>query len=130
MERDLKAQTGMESSEVHTSPDGMLRLMVVRKHGDIDIGFDGCSWHTHGDVLVGDYALRGETGLTPETAVKRLVADIVQNRAIIALSRVGDRLQDIWVTDSPDDELRRASANESVECRYWNGDPWIAPRKR
>lgn len=120
----------MERREVYTSPDGMLRLVVVREEGDISIGFEGYSWHMHGDVLAGEYVLRGETGLTPESAIKRFVTEIVQNRAIITLSRVDDRLQDIWVTDSPDDELKRASPNESVECRYWNGDPWIAPRKR
>lgn len=126
----MKAQPGMERREVYTSPDGMLRLVVVREEGDISIGFEGYSWHTHGDVLAGEYVLRGETGLTPESAIKRFVTEIVQNRAMITLSRVDDRLQDIWVTDSPDDELKRASPNESVECRYWNGDPWIAPRKR
>ena len=112
--------------ESHTSPDGKLELLILQRQDEITLGFDGCSWHTHGDVLAGEYALRGETGLTSEAAIKRLVAEILENRAVLVLSRVNDLLQDVWVTYSPAEEFKHATANESIECRYWNGDPWVA----
>lgn len=116
----------METRESHTSPDGALKLFVVREDGDITLGFDGYSWHTHGDVLAGEYELRGEADLSPEDATRRFVADILENRAILALSRVQGQLQDVWVTDSPADEFTHMPPNESIECRYWNGAPWRA----
>jgi hypothetical protein len=78
----------MKTRESYTSPDGALKLFVVREDGDITLDFDGYSWHTHGDVLVGEYQLRGETDLMPEAAIRRFVTDILENRAILALSRV------------------------------------------
>ena len=40
----------MESRESH-GPGGRLKLLIVRQHGDITIGFDGYSRHTHGDAV-------------------------------------------------------------------------------
>ena len=38
--------------ERHTSPDGLLELIVDRADdGDWTVGFDGFAWHTHGDIL-------------------------------------------------------------------------------
>ena len=115
----------MESRESYTSPDGKLMLFVHQQDGDFTLGFEGWSWHTHGDVLAGEYALRGESGLGPEAAIRRCVADILEDRAVLALMHREGRVQDAWVTDSPADELNRAAADETIEMRFWSGRPWL-----
>ena len=45
--------------EEHRSPDGILTLKVKREDdGDVCVGFDGYSWHTHGDILASLSGLR------------------------------------------------------------------------
>ena len=118
--------SNMKTRESHTSADGTLTLVVIRQDGDITVGFDGLSWHTHGDVLVGDYQLRGDFDLSPEAATRRFVADVLDNRAILAVSRADGVLKDVWVTDSPADDAGHASPSEEIEFRYWNGTQWRA----
>ena len=105
----------------HRSPDGTLKLVVSREDDDFTIGFDGFEWHTHGDMLAAGYSFAGVTGLTPEGASQRFVQEIVSNRAVIAVSRLGNRVQDVWVTDDVEKQLRYKKANEEIEFRYWNG---------
>ncbi len=52
----------MLSREEYLSPDGCLRLVVIRETGDITLGFEGFPWHTHGDVLAAQYELAGSSG--------------------------------------------------------------------
>src|SRR5437762_10497790 len=105
----------------YRSPDGTLTLVIVRYDDDITIRFDGFEWHTHGDVLAASYQLATSPGLTPEGATHRFVADVVSNRAIIAVVRSGNRIRDVWVTDDIDKELQYKQADEEIEFRYWDG---------
>jgi hypothetical protein len=109
----------MTSDREYLSPDGLLRFQVVTGgDGDVHLGFDGYAWHTHADILA------AVAGLPEADAVERFVRDLVENRAVIALSRTGGLLTDVWVTDEPASENRYLSPGESVELRYWDGRPW------
>ena len=104
--------------ERHTSPDGLLELIIDFTDGDWSIGFDKFSWHTHGDTLHAS----GYTG-TPEEATRQFVDDILSSRCVIVISRIDGTLRDVWVTDDPDhDEMKYAYENESIEKRFWNGE--------
>ena len=48
---DLGRYAAMTILERHTSPDNLLHLVVDFTDGDWTIGFEGCAWHTHGDLL-------------------------------------------------------------------------------
>src|SRR5947209_3010616 len=90
----------MTAVQEHTTPDGALRFVVWREDGDTILGFDGYEWHTHGDLLTVEYEL------AEDAAVDRFVSDLVGSRLIIAVSRVAGRIDDVWVTDSQDEELQ------------------------
>lgn len=112
----------MAETREYTSPDGLLRLVVhADDAGDVTVGFAGFGWHTHGDILA---AL---AGLPVPDAVGRFVADVVGGRAVIAVSRVGGRVADVWVSDDPAREVGRAADGEEVELRFWDGTPWGGP---
>jgi hypothetical protein len=104
--------------ERHSSPDGLLQLIVDRANdGDWSVGFDGFSWHTHGDLLTWEY------GGSPETAVRAFVDHIVSSQRVIVISRIDGRISDAWITDDPSrDEQTYASLNEIIEKRLWNGE--------
>jgi hypothetical protein len=118
----------MDDRRYH-SPDGQLCLLVTTPDGDITIGFDGCPSHIHGDILAELY------GCDEKTAVTRFVADIVENRQIIAIWRVSGRVRDIWVPEHNGNSLDKVvadlnhygEANETVEFRLWNGKEVVAP---
>ena len=103
--------------ERHTSPDGLLQLIVDRADdGDWTVGFDGFAWHTHGILNWSGYAG------TPEERARAFVDDIVASRLVIVISRVDGNVRDAWVTDDPThDELKYAEPNETIEKRLWNG---------
>jgi hypothetical protein len=107
----------MEELERHTSPDGLLTLLVLRADdGDLTIGFEGYPSHTHGDIL----AELG--GGTPETATRLFVDAVLSSEAVIVISRVGDEVRDVGVADDPyADDMKYALPNETIEKRYWNG---------
>jgi hypothetical protein len=106
----------------HLSPDGLLRFrVVVGDDGDVSLGFDGYAWHTHADVL------SATSGLPQPEAVERYVRDLLEDRAVVALSRVGGAVAEAWVTDCPESESRHASPGEVVDLRYWSGRPWGGP---
>jgi hypothetical protein len=106
--------------ERHTSPDGLLRLIVDHADdGDWTVGFDGFAWHTHGDVL----EWSGYAG-TPGERVRAFVDDVVASRRVIVVSRVGGDVRDAWVTDDPSYEgTKYAEPNETIEKRLWSGRP-------
>jgi hypothetical protein len=99
----------------HISPDGALRFLVRSPDGDITMGFDGYSWHTHGDVLA---AL---SSASPEDAANRFVVDLISNALIIAVAKVSGTVRDIWITDDPADDLRHCLPEETIEFRLWDG---------
>ena len=106
----------MKIAEEHTSPDGLLRLLVcVDDVGDVSIGFDGYSWHIHADSLA---ALTGESELK---AMRSFVDDILKGRTILAVSRVAGVVRDVWLTEDPAKELRHRPEEEQIEFRYWDG---------
>ena len=108
----------MATIESHISPDGLLRLIVDRaEDGDLTVGFDGCAWHTHGDIL----EWSGYAG-TPAERVRAFVDDVIASRQLIVISGVDGQVRDAWVTDDPTcDELKYAAPNETIEKRLWNG---------
>ena len=80
--------------EQHRSPDGLLTLKVGREDdGDICIGFEGYSWHTHSDILA------SLSGLREDAAVRQFVDDVIGGRTIIAVARVAGQIRDVWVAD-------------------------------
>lgn len=101
--------------EEHRSPDGILTLKVGREDdGDVCVGFDGYSWHTHGDILA------SLSGLRQEEAVRQFVEDVIGGRAIIAVARVAGQIRDVWVADEPVPDKYKPE-DESIEFRYWDG---------
>ena len=103
--------------EQHRSPDGLLTLKVGREaDGDVCIGFDGYSWHTHADILA------SLSGLREDEAVRRFVDGLLGGRAIIAVARVGGKIRDVWVADEPVADKYKPD-DETIEFRYWDGRP-------
>lgn len=104
-----------ELVEKHSSPDGLLTLIVESKDiDDVYIGFDGYSWHTHASILA------SISGMREHEAVRQFVDDVLGSRAIIAIVRVGGAIRHVWIANeavpdkyNPDDE--------TIEFRYWNG---------
>src|SRR6267378_1570158 len=104
----------MQILEQHQSPDGLLRFIVVRQDdGDISLGFDGFTWHTHADIIASE-------GQPEDQALRRFVDDLLCGRSIIAVARIGERIQDVWVAEDalPD---KYKPADEIVEFRRWDG---------
>ena len=101
--------------EQHRSPDGLLTLKVGREaDGDVCIGFDGYSWHTHADILA------SLSGLREDEAVRQFVDDLIGGRAIIAVARVSGKVRDVWVVDEPTPDKYKPD-DETIEFRYWDG---------
>jgi len=107
--------------EEYVSRDGLLRFVVEREGDEITLGFDGYPWHTHGDVLVGCYALAGRDGLTPEQATRLFVSELTESRAVVAVLRVQRAIRDVWVTDDPAAaELQHRRPGEELAFRRWD----------
>jgi hypothetical protein len=84
----------MQIIEEHRSPDGLLRFIVCRdKDGDISLGFDGFTWHTHADILA------ELSGMSEDVALRNYVDALLNDQAIIAIARVAGKIQDIWIAD-------------------------------
>jgi hypothetical protein len=105
--------------ERHTSPDGVLELVVERMgDGDLAVGFADSASHTHGDILTDTY------GGTPESAVRAYVNDVISSRLVIVISRMGGNVQEAWISDDPTrDEQKYAEPGETIEKRCWDGQP-------
>ena len=84
----------------YVSPDGQLKFLITCPDGDWTIGFDGFPSHTHGSILA---ELSGQDEVT---AVERLLADLIGNVSVIALTRISGELTDVWVTDDREGALR------------------------
>lgn len=107
----------MRLVEEHSSPDGMLRLTVIRDDdGDITITFHGCQWHTHGDIL------SSQSGKPETEAIRDFVNSIVSDDQILAVAHANNKVLDVWPTDDPAHELRHMPPNESLEIRRWSGE--------
>ena len=108
----------MNPEAEHISPDGLLRFIIAQDNDDVSLGFAGYAWHTHADLLAASF------GLPEREAIERFVADLITDRSVIAVSRVGGVIQDVWITDDPASELRYKPEDEEIEFRYWHGQPW------
>ena len=105
----------------HVSPDGLLTFVVATDEaGDVTLGFEGYPWHTHADILA---AL---SGTAPEVAVKRFVAALLGNKAVIAVVTVAGRIGDVWVSDDPPEADTHKLPDEVIELRLWDGTLWQA----
>ena len=105
----------MEIIEEHRTPDGLLRFVVERSlDGDLALGFDGYSWHTHGNILA------SLSGLRVEDAVRAFIDDLLNGESFIGIARVGGKIQDVWVTDDPSPDKYKPD-EETMEFRYWDG---------
>jgi hypothetical protein len=108
----------------YVSPDGALRFIVRSPDGDVTMGFDGFSWHTHGDILA---ALSGQSA---EKATERFIADLISSRLTIAISKVDGVIQDVWITDNPAGEFLYCSPEEVIDFRLWDGTPVEVARRQ
>ena len=99
----------------YTTPDGNFTLVVVPEH-DL-LGFEGYPWHTHGEFLPNVYRI----GSVPE-----FLAALFADRLVIAVSRSGDIVRDVQVTDDPEGEKEWGTEGLTLELRYWSGRPYHA----
>lgn len=107
----------MNIIEEHRSADGFLRLIVTRdSDGDVGIGFEGYSWHTHGDILA------SLSGLPESEAIREFVERVIEGDQIIAVSRVMGEVRDVWPTEDPIGEFKYKPAEETLEFRRWSGE--------
>jgi hypothetical protein len=102
----------------YVSPDDRLRFVVEQDEQDIILGFEGFPWHTHADMLASAF------GTSEAPAIDQFVDDLLGDRCIIAVSRIGGTIRDVWITTDPRSDLRYASDDEVLEFRYWSGAPW------
>ncbi|WP_439499038.1 hypothetical protein [Bosea sp. (in: a-proteobacteria)] len=106
----------MAHEEQHVSPDGLLRLRVLfADDGEVTIGFDGFRWHTHGELLTGDY------GSTPEQAARAFVKAILAGSEVIELFMDSGRLIDVSIREKPLLADAEILPGEEILLRYWDG---------
>jgi hypothetical protein len=68
--------------------------------------------------------LASALGTSEALAIDQFVDDLLSDRFIIAESRIGGTIHDVWITTDPQSDLRYASDDEILEFRYWSGPPW------
>jgi hypothetical protein len=98
----------------HVSPDGTLCLIVETVDNDRVVGFEGYSWHTHGDILASLY------GLDAEAAIEKFIQEIISGELVIAILSKGEDIVDIWVSDDPQNET--LSLGEAIQFRLWDSE--------
>ena len=101
----------------HTSPDGALTLIAEQLGDDVQIGLEGLSWHTHGDILA------QLSGLAVPSAVDWFVDEVLRGQRVLALLRRDGLLVDAWVSDDPAKDADYAERGDALEFRYWDGTP-------
>lgn len=116
--------TFLIANESNVSPDGLLRLKVIRDVDDTTLGFEGYPWHTHGDVIAGELELIGERGVSPEDAACRFIQDVVSGRMPIGVVRVDGQITDVWASYLPNTDDPYRPDLEHLELRRWDGKPW------
>jgi hypothetical protein len=99
----------------YTTPDGKFTLLLVP--GDDLIGFEEYPWHTHGDFLPSVYQLG---------SVPQFLEALFSDRLVMAVSRTGDSVRDVCVTDDPESAKESVLEGETLELRYWSGRPYHA----
>ena len=105
----------MSDEARYTTPDGKFTLMVAPQH-DL-LGFEGYPWHTHGEFLPNVYQI---------ASIPKFLEALFADRLVIAVSRSGDTVHDVYVTDEPEREKELGTEGKTLELRYWSGRPYEA----
>ncbi|RYG64727.1 hypothetical protein EON80_18710 [bacterium] len=101
------------TEERYVSTDGELVFLVIYDRGDYTMGFKGSVWHTHGDILP------GRPGPSIADDVRRYVADLLNDRSVIAIEDFdGEPLISI---EEPELEKAIGPSDPSTRRRYWSG---------
>ena len=107
---------------VFVSPDETLRLLVSRDGDDLTIGFEDQEWHTHGDLLLGEYETKSQ-----QVAVGHFIQDVITGKRPVVVYRKADKVVDVAIDHSLDSSLYRdpredphLEPDESVEVRRWS----------
>ena len=108
----------MKPTQEYVSPDDQLRFEIGHDEQDARLGFEGFPWHTHADVPA------WELGTSEELAGDRFVRALRSDRRILAVSRIGGTIRDVWITADPLADLRYNADDEDLEFRYWSGGRW------
>jgi hypothetical protein len=90
----------MKPTREYVSPDNQLTFVVDHDEQDVSLGFEGFPWHTHANVLASQF------GTSEELAVNRFVRDLLSDRSILVVSRIGGTIRDVWITADPQSDLR------------------------
>lgn len=116
---------GMQVIDHHISPDGLLKFVVCRSDdGDIALGFQSSPPHTPFESFTGHVhadMLATFSGRPEEETVRGYLNELLEDRAVIAVSRDGEAIRDVWITDDPASGLKYKPAEETIEFRYWSG---------
>jgi len=103
--------------ETYRSPDECLTFLVVADADDVSLGFEGCPWHTHADLLAA-------YGFAGAGAVEEFLDALRSDRLLIAVLRKRGAIRDVWITDDPAEDRRRLHDGEDLEHRVWSGTRW------
>lgn len=105
--------------ERHVSPDGVLDFVVERLDDGVTLlGFVGCEWHTHPNLLDRD------DGFTDEAATRAYIDRLLRGVAVIGIRREGGAIVDAWIMDDPAFEADMFREGETLEMCHWDGRPW------
>jgi hypothetical protein len=104
-----------------TSADGQLELLAIRDGEDYIGGFvnDDSGWHIHGDMLVPEY------GDSPRKALLAWVEAIIDDKEIIAISKMANGRLNIWHSSEPGEEKEYVEPGEKLVLRYWSGREYV-----
>jgi len=106
----------MKIVEEHKTPDGLLTFLVWEENGDTTLGFKGCQWHTHADILAEC------SGVPKDIAVRQFVDDLVKGIAIIQIYRVDGIIRDAAVVETGASRIDNYKPeNETHWFRFWDG---------
>jgi hypothetical protein len=115
--------TDFEILERHTSPDGLLMLVVIEQppaDGSLEplitVGFEGFDgWHVHPDLW-----WPNPDGKTWAQIGRDIAKDVTDDAMLIAIS-TRDGEQSIRLVDRIEDEVDFLQPGERVEYRFWSG---------
>ena len=102
------------TEERYVSPDGELVFLVIYDRGDYTMGFEGSVLHTHGDILP------GRPGQSIADDVRRYVADLLNDRSVIAIEEDSHGEPLISIED-PELEEAIGPSDPPPRRRYWSG---------
>ena len=106
----------MEILARHVNPDGALVLVVARgSDGQVAVGFDGGSWHTHPDLISHWLNVPLEQAL--DYFIEQLKADCLP----VIMSTDGGATIDPWISDAFR-ETEKMYGCCNLVLRSWSGE--------